>query len=691
MNKFLLLLFISLTGYCFPIKGATIISSQSGEWNNPLTWQGGQIPTGDDLAVVESGTTVTVSTLGGSYVAVCKALTINGILTYSNNRVVIGSSNPYGSPSSGGNAPLTVNGTLTISGDYVNSFYHNGNVVFNTGSTFNMTSGFMQVNGNSGTPLSSVAAGTALIDVTNATNFAANGGTLFITNPHIDPTTTCIKGKKTFTDNSSVSFGAYVAPVTSNNFFVDAATSPIFQSVELNYISNATKLEMTDIDIKGAININNGTLYNPHLTKTVRIGRDMNLGSNGKVIGRIEMNGLTQQNINPNIENGTPINSVVFDGDIIANNAMRVKIKVNLEILGDLILQNGKFDLNNKTLTLRRSPISPSSTAYVVTHDLYREIGFLKIRNVTTNTIFPVGTEISYAPVFVTALGGDFTVSAHPAMIAVPSEYAKVNLEWDISRVSGTYEADILIQWNNLDETSSFAANRANCKVYHYNGTNWEPYSTSAGPTTSWGTYYSKLAAGVKSFSTFSVFTPFIVPVTLTDFKGRVENGAAHLAWETATEFNNAGFEIEKSKDGINFSNIGFVKGHGSSNTVNNYSFVDNQFIQTAYYRLKQIDFDGKITYSNIVNLQKIGEGMTLKMYPNPLSTESFLTIDFSETTDESLNIAIFDVNGRKMYQNKTEKGLESLKIPVSDWARGLYLVQVIDGKKNSLSKFVKN
>ena len=66
---------------------------------------------------------------------------------------------------------------------------------------------------------------------------------------------------------------------------------------------------MTDIDIKGAVNINNGTLYNPHLIKTVRIGKDLNFGSNGKLEGRFDLNGPTQQNINPNIENGVPIAS----------------------------------------------------------------------------------------------------------------------------------------------------------------------------------------------------------------------------------------------------------------------------------------------------------------------------------------------------------------------------------------------
>lgn len=693
MNKILLSLFFFNLGLFYPSYAATILSFQSGEWNNNATWQGGLIPSSTDNVIIESGHNIAISTNGGSYVAVCKSLTINGQLTYNNNRMVIGSPDPYGNPSSGGNSELSVNGTLTIAGGYSNSFYLNGNLKFNIGSTFNMTSGFMHVNGNTGAPLSSVLAGTALIDITHVSTFSVTGGTLFITNPHIDAVTTCIKGQKNFADNSSVSFGAYVTPVTTNNYYIDATTAPSFQTIELNYLSATTKLEMTDIDIKGAININNGTLYNPHLIKTVRVGKDLNIGSSGNIIGKIEMNGTLQQNINPNIENGVPVTSAVINGDIISNNAVRVKIKLNLEILGDLILQNGKFDLNNKTLTLRRSPMSPSNAAYIVTHDLYQEVGVLKIKNVTTNTIFPVGTELSYAPVFITSAGGDYSVSAHPSTTLVPAEFSKINIEWDISRLSGSNNADILLQWNNIDESTNFTINRNQCKLYHYNGTNWESMTPNAGPTTSWGTYFTKYAESVKSFSTFSVFAPYAVPVpvTLTYFKGKIENENALLTWETASEFNNAGFELEKSVDGIHFSTIGFIKGHGNAFSSNSYSFVDNNFIKTAYYRLNQLDFDRKSSFSNTIALQKSDGKSLFKIYPNPISAESNLTIDFSEGIENGLKIEVLDVQGRILYQNQSEKTIESLKIPVNNWSKGIYFVRLTSEAKTQVLKFVKN
>ena len=691
MNKILFSLFFAIISITNPLLSATILSFQSGDWNSNATWQGGNVPSLNDNVIILSGNAVTISMAGGSYVAVCKILTINGSLTYSGNRIVVGSPDPYGNPSSGGNQPLTVNGTLTISGDYQNSFYHNGNVVFNTGSTFNITSGFMNVNGNTGTPLSSVAAGTPVIDFTNATSFTANGGTLFITNPHIDAATSLIKGQKTFTDNSSVSFGAYVTPITNNDYYVDPATAPSFQTIELNYVSNTVKLAFSNIDIKGAVNINHGTLYNSDLSKTIRVGKDVNFGTGGRIVGKIELNGPIQQNINPNIENGQAISSAVIEGDVVANNFARVKIKLDLEILGNLIVSNGKFDLNNKTLTLQHAPLSATSKNYIVTHDLYQEVGILKIRNITSNTMFPVGTEQSYAPVFISALGGDFSVSAHPSIVNVPSDYSKINIEWDIKRISGTYEPDILVQWNEIDETTAFKSNRSLCKLYHHNGSIWEPMSSSTGPTTSSGNYFTKLAQVVKSFSTFTMLAPAVVPVTLTDFKGKIEQNNAHLYWETATEFNNAGFEIQKSLDAIQFDNIGFVKGNGNSFSSHLYSFDDINFTKSAYYRLKQTDFDGHSTFSTIVALQKRTNDKPVIIYPNPISTESFLTVELPEIVNNSLNIEIVDIQGRHLYTTEVEKGVDFLKIPVNNWARGIYIVHILNESKNIVSKFVKN
>ena len=117
---------------------------------------------------------------------------------------------------------------------------------------------------------------------------------------------------------------------------------------------------------------------------------------------------------------------------------------------------------------------------------------------------------------------------------------------------------------------------------------------------------------------------------------------------------------------------------------------MDKNFNQTAYYRLKQLDFDGKYAYSSSIALQKIGEKARVKIYPNPVSNQSFLSIDFSENNQKNTHIAIFESNGRLIYQNTI--GQSVVKIPVTDWLNGLYLIRLTseDGK-TTVSKLVKN
>ena len=89
-----------------------------------------------------------------------------------------------------------------------------------------------------------------------------------------------------------------------------------------------------------------------------------------------------------------------------------------------------------------------------------------------------------------------------------------------------------------------------------------------------------------------------VLPVSIFNFGGTIKRLQAYLNWSTASESNNKGFYVERSKDGQNFTSVGFVKGVGNSNKINNYSYTDATLkdinVTTTYYRLKQVDVDGK-------------------------------------------------------------------------------------------------
>ena len=107
------------------------------------------------------------------------------------------------------------------------------------------------------------------------------------------------------------------------------------------------------------------------------------------------------------------------------------------------------------------------------------------------------------------------------------------------------------------------------------------------------------------------------LPVSFTSFKGFAKGNENILQWTTATEMNNKGFYIERSTDGVRFEKLGFVAGAGNSNTVNHYTFTDNQLTAaTYYYRLQQTDVDGKVTYSATISINS--KASTYSLYPIP-------------------------------------------------------------------------
>jgi len=113
------------------------------------------------------------------------------------------------------------------------------------------------------------------------------------------------------------------------------------------------------------------------------------------------------------------------------------------------------------------------------------------------------------------------------------------------------------------------------------------------------------------------------LPVTLVYFTGKNEAQGSILNWKTTSETNNSGFDIEKSVDAKNFEKIGFVDGNGDSKENKTYNFTDQNPFSTTYYRLKQIDYDGKFEYSRIISVKNDLSGISI--YPNPAGNQLFV------------------------------------------------------------------
>jgi len=142
-----------------------------------------------------------------------------------------------------------------------------------------------------------------------------------------------------------------------------------------------------------------------------------------------------------------------------------------------------------------------------------------------------------------------------------------------------------------------------------------------------------------------------VLPVELISFNAIANDSVVEIDWSTASQLNNDYFTIERSATGENFSPILKVKGAGTTNQQIDYFERDNSPLPgISYYRLKQTDFNGTYSYSEVVAVKRNITSAGLSVYPNPANTDGSLFIAFSEFMDQEVLVVIRDITGRKFY-----------------------------------------
>lgn len=177
------------------------------------------------------------------------------------------------------------------------------------------------------------------------------------------------------------------------------------------------------------------------------------------------------------------------------------------------------------------------------------------------------------------------------------------------------------------------------------------------------------------------------LPVELLSFKVVLESKQANLTWITAQEINNDYFEVQHSIDGLNFSSIGSVDGNGTTNNVSNYEYSHKDLNDGFnYYRLKQVDFDGRFEYSEIKRLS-LGafEDISISIYPNP--TDKQATIQVNEGIATS--IELLTLSGTILQSISYLDGMSIHTFDVSALKSGMYLIRVQGPDVNTIKRLV--
>jgi len=182
------------------------------------------------------------------------------------------------------------------------------------------------------------------------------------------------------------------------------------------------------------------------------------------------------------------------------------------------------------------------------------------------------------------------------------------------------------------------------------------------------------------------------LPITLTSFNGRYSDGVAILNWQTTQEFNSDHFELVKSNDGENFSHVANIKSAGFSGTVKNYSYQDNSPNSGSYvyYRLKQIDANGKFTLSPIVKLA-LEKNTSILVYPNPFNSN--FTVSFSANKTAVATLRLQSTSGQLIFTKTISVNKGNNSILVNDLASlkaGIYYITIANDELNFNSKLQK-
>jgi len=186
-----------------------------------------------------------------------------------------------------------------------------------------------------------------------------------------------------------------------------------------------------------------------------------------------------------------------------------------------------------------------------------------------------------------------------------------------------------------------------------------------------------------------------LLPVELINFSGEKDKTAINLSWQTASEVNSSYFEIQRSLDGVNFETIGSIDAAGFSNLVLNYDFRDeNAFSGQNYYRLKEVDTDGRTQFSDIlvVDFSNGNALLQMNLYPNPVNDKA--TLIFDASNEENATLEVLDQLGRVVYTSviSVVKGNNNISLNDLSIASGNYFVRVLTSSSISETiKFTRN
>lgn len=394
-----------------------------------------------------------------------------------------------------------------------------------------------------------------------------------------------------------------------------------------------------------------------------------------------------------------------------------------LEISSILFLSEGNIITNNNDLIVKNGalikPTGGSSSSYI--------IGKLKkeLNSAGSSFTFPIGNINQYRPATINNVStGGLTWEAqyfagpatneavvdnfdltNPGVIATiqQGEYWKIS---DGTVGSSGATATVGLSWGTESDVSALTSEREELEVMIWNdGTStWDNLGGtgfSSGHTQSEGQF---VASNLNSFSEHiytlgSKDSNNPLPVELINFEGVVKGNDVQLKWITASELNNDYFILEHSKDGVIFEPIAQINGNGTTSEVSNYEYTHQQPVDGFnFYRLRQVDFDGKVNVEDkvisVLYEDKNKGEFIMTPFPNPTKQDN-LRLKIFAGGNEPINMDVIDVYGISQHKETvapSDINGNIYKLNINrELKPGIYIIKVQQGSKTITKRVMIN
>jgi hypothetical protein len=473
----------------------------------------------------------------------------------------------------------------------------------------------------------------------------------------------------------------------SGKISVSLADQAQLNAVNLNY--NCTKSGTANVALSDASAVN--------LTgNIVRMDSNQQNGTLSSTDNSsVNFKGSSQQLVKAGGTGGDTLYMQNFTVNNSSTTYPQVVLNSNLYVTGNLTMTKGIMQSSSSHMVILSANATcsgGSSTCYV--EGPIRKEG-------TSAFVFPVGKGGVYAPVAISApsTSTSFTVeyfnTPYSNTSSIDNSLTKVSQVeyWDVHRTSGSGSVQVTLYWNNATR-SGISSNTSDMKVAHFNSTTnkWESVgNTALASANGAGSITSNLNSNFSPF-TFGSTGISALPVTLTAFNAKLKGSEVEADWTTSSEINNDYFMLQRSLNGKDFTDVGKVDGHGNTEVQEAYSYEDKEPLPgVSYYRLKQVDFNGKTSYSEIREVSKSVANIN-SVYPNPFNDH--FTVDYNMSEAGDANLQLLNTQGQMVYEETvpSQKGQNTYNFNNNrEIKTGTYILRLVSNGQVATYKLIKS